>query len=642
MQFRQHQRQGRQATFSLLAWFAVLLATVALCVNLLLAIAYKLFLPFSHGFPPLFFETNTGLIVLFVLGGCFVELQRLRSGGGPRVAHWMGGRELVSPDQATERRLLNVVDEMAMASGQPLPRVYVLNREDAINAFVAGWGPEDLVLCVTRGALDRLTRAELQGLVAHEFGHIKEGDLPLYMRLLALVWGLSLVHGYGRTLMATDDDGHVNPLAWLVGFVFAIAGWLGWMAGRLLQAAVARQREFLADASAIQFTRAKDGIGHVLRKLWHDQQMLSGRLRHPSADMLAAFLLHDASATAWLASHPPLSERIRRIYGTIMPPLPAPLLHLQAVEPARALRDTMAPTPEGGIAAAPIGAATPDMRASPLTPLGTARPPDEAKVAEQAALSRLRHLSGPTERRLIVLALMMNRDNPREVRLWEQMAEGVYEPSRILADLASLSPHRRVPEFERVLGEIALEALPVRRALVEQARDLLRADGRVTPRERLWWLALRHRVSERQTRQAYVRPTTGQGHELDQLAAHEAGYVASLSAYLSRFVPCDEAEGAAAQASRDWYTGVLQRCGIDVARHPLQAPDADALMHALAGVQELSWMLRPLLMKAWVEEALNHSVQGLLTDNTADALRLAAQLIEAPLPPMLEAHYARP
>jgi hypothetical protein len=197
-----------------------------------------------------------------------------------------------------------------------------------------------------------------------------------------------------------------------------------------------------------------------------------------------------------------------------------------------------------------------------------------------------------------------------------------------------------VPEFERVLGEIALEALPVRRALVEQARDLLRADGRVTPRERLWWLALRHRVSERQTRQAYVRPTTGQGQELGQLAAHEASYVASLSAYLSRFVPLDEAEQGAEQAAHAWYTGVLRRCGVDVVRHPLLPPDADALMHALSGVQELSWMLRQLLMKAWVEEAVNHSTQGVLTDDTADALRLAAQLIEAPLPPMLEAHYA--
>ncbi|WP_205925391.1 M48 family metalloprotease, partial [Enterobacter hormaechei] len=106
---------------------------------------------------------------------------------------------------------------------------------------------------MTRGALERLDRSELQGLVAHEFGHIRSADLPLFMRLLALVWGLSLVHGFGRSLMEPGDDQRHSPLAWVVGAVLAAIGWLGWLAGRALQAAVSRQREFHADASAVQF-----------------------------------------------------------------------------------------------------------------------------------------------------------------------------------------------------------------------------------------------------------------------------------------------------------------------------------------------------------------------------------------------------
>jgi Zn-dependent protease with chaperone function len=137
MQFRQHQRLAHGRTAQLLIWFALLLAALIICINLVLGVAYKLLMPFSMGFPALFFETNTGVVLLFVLGGCLVELQRLRSGGGPRVAHWLGGKEVIDPDDATERRLLNVVDEMALASGQGIPRVFVLPREDAINAFVA-------------------------------------------------------------------------------------------------------------------------------------------------------------------------------------------------------------------------------------------------------------------------------------------------------------------------------------------------------------------------------------------------------------------------------------------------------------------------------------------------------------------------
>lgn len=624
MQFRQHQRAAHIRTARLIGLFALLLLALTVTVNLLQALLYKLLLPFSVGFPALFFETNTGLVLLFVLGGCFVEAQRLRDGGGPRVAHWLGGREIRDPDDATERRLLNVVDEMALASGQTVPRVYVLHKEDAINAFVAGWGPEDLVLCVTRGALDRLTRAELQGLVAHEFGHIKEDDLPLAMRVLSLVWGLSLVHGYGRTLMAPDEKGHVGPLSWLIGLVFSITGWLGWMAGRMLQAAVSRQREFLADASAVQFTRSRDGLGNVLRKLWHDQQVLAGHMRHPAAGMVSYLLMNEPGAASCLSSHPRLSERIRRVCGTVLPPMPAPLVRMDAAEPRM--------PPAGGLA---LAASTPI--ADPVVSATQARQMRETRSRD--AISRLQNRVGPTERRMITLALMMNIDNERECALWHHMAEGIHDAQGILDDVAALTPNRHVLEFERLTSSIANDPIEQRRALVESARDLLRADGKVSPRERLWWLALRHRVSERQNRQAFMRPTTGQGHDLLDMSLDQMQHVTALTTYMARFIPVDETSKGLAPAGLAWFKGVMGRCGRPTDITPAASPDADALMHALAGVQELSWMMRPLLLKAWVEEAVNNSAHGLLSDQTADALRLAAGLIDAPLPPMLEAHY---
>ncbi|WP_375214229.1 M48 family metalloprotease [Aquabacterium sp.] len=639
MQFRDHQQQAQAHTLRLFACFALLLLALTASINLLLALVWRLLTPFGQGFPALFFEANTAVVLLFVLGGCWAESQRLKSGGGPRVARWLGGQPVQDDGGALPRRLLNVVDEMAIASGQRVPQVFLLPREDAINAFVAGWGPQDTVLCVTRGALERLTRAELQGLVAHEFGHLQEEDLPLTMRMLALVWGLSLVHGWGRSLMAVDDLGRVNPLRWLAGVVFAGVGWLGWLAGRLLQAAVTRQREFLADACAVQFTRTRDGLGGVLRKVWHDQETLAGRMRHPAAEMVSALLLHEADTSAWLATHPPLQERIRRICGTVLPPLPAPLIRLDAVEPRR----TAAPLPDEALGVVPWGSGPGS--ASPFA-AQAALPPGEVRrrqlAADREALERLRLLAGPTELRLMVLALMMDPDNSRECKLWRRLAEGVHQSERIIEDVAKLLPVRRVPEFERVTEIVRTSPIEHRRALVESARDLLRADGRVSPRDRLWWLALRHRMAMQRQAPGHIRPVTGQGQALPDLNAEQRHHATALSAYLARLIPADAPGTELPPANQAWFTAVMQRCGVQhQAQATQQMPDADALAHALAGAQELSWMLRPQLLKAWVEEAFNHSPQGLPSDASADALRLMARLLDTPLPPMLDAHYPR-
>ncbi|MGE5452581.1 MAG: M48 family metalloprotease [Acidobacteriota bacterium] len=628
MRFRQLQEHAHAQTLKLFAWFALLLFGLTVSVNLFLALVYKLVMPFAVGYPALFFETNTAVVVLFILGGSFIETQRLREGGGPRIAHWMGGREVIDPDDALERRLLNVVDEMAIASGQPVPRVFVLRKEDAINAFVAGWDARDIVMCVTRGALERLTRAELQGLVAHEYGHIKEEDLPLCMRMLALVWGLSLVHGYGQSLMARDERGQVRAELWLIGLVFSVVGWLGWVAGRLLQAAVSRQREFLADASAIQFTRSREGLGNVLRKLWHDQEVLAGHMNSPQADMIASLLMHQGGHAAWLATHPRLQERIKRICGAVLPPLPAPLIRVEVVEPPRR------PPPAQAMAMQGAPLTQPDLAARDALQAQRARSEED-----KDAWSRLNRLTGPTEQRLAVLALMLDPGNDKERQLWHQLAQGLSHAQQIWDDVRALLPARRIPEFERLTALIAARPLDERRTLVETARDLLRVDGRVSPQDRLWWMALRHRMGVSQGNPP-VRSLTGASVELHALKATELTDVATLTAYLARFVPEAEGPQGPAPVSKAWYAAVMTRCAAPDALKQLGGtPDADALAHALAGVQEMSWVMRPVLLRAWVEEALNHSPQGLMSHSTADALRLTAGLIDSPLPPVLESHY---
>ena len=641
MRFWQHQEAARLRTLRLLIWFAVMVLLLVGGVNALLALAYKMVMPFSHGWPALFFETNTALVLLFVLGGCWVESSRLRHGGGARVARWMGGVEARDDGDALMRRLFNVVDEMALASAQPLPQVFVLPRETAINAFVAGWSPQDAALCVTQGALNRLTRAELQGLVAHEFGHIAEGDGRLSMRLLALVWGLSLLHGWGRWWMTPDELGRVRVVPWLLGAALSAAGWMGWLCGCLLQAAVSRQREFLADARAIQYTRSRDGLGQVLRKVLHEHRTHTDRLRSPHADSVAFLWLNAPGWASRLASHPPLTERIRRIYGMARPPLPATPEAEPGSLPAEPRHHPPLSSSLPALAAAPgMGASLPPSSSSP----GMGVPPPRLLPDPETghALGRLQRLSGPLQRRMAILAFMMTPDNDAERRFWDQSTRDLHGSAAILADVQSLPPSFRVPEFERMLGQMAYESVEQRRALVVSSRELLRADGKVSPRDRLWWLVLRHRMGEVHASRTFMRPVTGQGRDLTQLTVDERAHVADFSAYLARLLPVSSEAAEPSAAGLSWYRGVMARCHPPGEPWPpCTPPDADALMHALAGTQELSWVIRPQLVRAWVEEALNHSPAGLMTAFTADALRLAAGLLDTPIPPALAAHYPR-
>jgi Zn-dependent protease with chaperone function len=347
MRFRRHQEAAAAASTRLLLLFvAVVLATVV-AVNALLYLAWLVTVPMAARLPALFFETNTALVLLFVLGGSWVESLALREGGA-HVARLAGARPAQTAGHADaqrlERRFVNVVQEMALAAGARPPAAWVLARDDAINAFAAGWAADDAVIAVTRGALERLTRAELQGVVAHELSHLVHEDTRLNMRLIGLVWGLQMVHGFGRTLAASDEQGRRGPGV-LFGLALIVVGWVGWLAGRVLQASVSRQREFLADASAVKYTRLVDGIGGALRKIAGENP--PGRpARHPAS--LSHLWLAAPSAPAvatlrqWLATHPPLAERLRRLYGRPVPALAAEVLAAADDEPVPA-SDAAAP-----------------------------------------------------------------------------------------------------------------------------------------------------------------------------------------------------------------------------------------------------------------------------------------------------------
>ena len=224
-----------------------------------------------------------------------------------------------------ERKILNVVEEMAIASGTPVPPVYLMENEEGINAFAAGFTPGDAVIGVTRGCIRTLTRDELQGVIAHEFSHILNGDMRLNIRLIGVLYGILLISMTGWLIFRStayntgfntrrDDDDRRGGNPWpLVGLALYILGYVGVLFGNLIKAAVSRQREFLADASAVQFTRNPDGIAGALKKIGALSE--GSKIQAPEAQETSHLFFGEATGHifGFMATHPPLAERIRRI-----------------------------------------------------------------------------------------------------------------------------------------------------------------------------------------------------------------------------------------------------------------------------------------------------------------------------------------
>lgn len=626
MRFRAHQAAAHVATRRLLLLFALVLVLLVFAVNAALALIYRLTFPWASGYPAYFFETNTGLVLLFVLVGCVLESLRLRE-GGRHVARLVGGRavsgeEGAAPRDRYEQRLLNVVAEMAIASRLPMPQVYVLPREEGINAFAAGWGPEDAVLAVTHGALMRLTREELQGVVAHEFAHIGHGDMRLNMRLIGLVWGLQMVHTFGHALAEPDELGR-RPASTPFGLALMAVGALGWMAGRVLKAAVSRQREYLADASAVQYTRNVEGLGGALRKI--ADQLRHHRQRWVSAQAEPlSHLFFFSPGGRWLATHPPLEDRIARLYGAPRPALPAlplpeppdePLLPVAAMGLAsggsaavRAARVASAPGPEGG-------AAEQGRLHDPVQHAASGG----ALQRDRETLARVSRWHGPGERKAAVLALLADGDE-RGWQAWAEETRGLAVAAAVRAEVESLGPAARLPALELMLRRSAGAPLEERRALAEAARRVMQADRQIDPGERLRWMLLRHVLSGSRT----SAPAPAD----DNHIAHLSKDVAVWTAFLARIIDVP-----------GWYDDVLREL-LPAERRPVGVPaDGEALWQAWQSLERLAAMQRPLLVRTWVSTACRAAGGEPLPQPWADALRISACLLNTPSPQALSRQY---
>ncbi|CAH1587254.1 Zn-dependent protease with chaperone function [Vibrio jasicida] len=328
MNFFDHQDTARQRTGLLVFLFSLAVFVITGLVSVLsIGIYYGV-----TGEP---FDQNTAIsyvllcfagVVLIVAISSMIRLSDLSSNGGRGVAESIGGKLISSnTTDAKHRRLLNVVEEMAIASGIPVPPVYVMQEERGINAFAAGMSIDDAVIGVTQGALDTFTRDELQGVIAHEFSHILNGDMRLNTRLIGVLFGITCIAHFGHLVLdnthhtsrvsrSSSDSDKGFAVIMLVAIVCLVLGWVGTLFGSMIKAAISRQREFLADASAVQFTRNDQGISGALKKIGGHA---SGSSLNAQASSQMSHMMFGQSSlsgfTGFFATHPPLEERIRRI-----------------------------------------------------------------------------------------------------------------------------------------------------------------------------------------------------------------------------------------------------------------------------------------------------------------------------------------
>ncbi|MDR0588561.1 MAG: M48 family metalloprotease [Burkholderiales bacterium] len=329
MDFFRHQREASRRSVIFIVLFSIVVVAIEAMV---MWVARKTALFFQMQDPVPLVLTAGILAFCIILFGTLIRVNELRRNGGAAVAQSLGG-ELLEISHANEddqlafdvQKFRNVVGEMSVAARVPMPTLYWLPKEYGINAFVAGYTAADAVLCVTKGALTDLSRDELQGVVAHEFGHLLNGDMRLNTRVSGWLSGIYSLHTFGCKVFEygftgipvnpkDDEDRFAHPyvmgISLIVSVAFIVIGSIGFFFGRLLQAAVSRQREYLADASAVQFTRQTKGLAGALKKIYYGTSMLSSPL---SGEFNHFFLSNGGNAFFDFSTHPPLLSRISRL-----------------------------------------------------------------------------------------------------------------------------------------------------------------------------------------------------------------------------------------------------------------------------------------------------------------------------------------
>jgi Zn-dependent protease with chaperone function len=643
--FFERQDKARRNTKLLVFYFLVAVALLIVAVYAAVALIFTFTEEsFSWAQPGLFFGSATATLAVISIGSIGKTMSL--SSGGRAVAELLDGR-LVNPNSIDlhERKLLNIVEEMAIASGVPVPQVYVMDNETSINAFAAGHSASDAAISVTRGCMTMLSRDELQGVIAHEFSHLLNGDMRLNLRLMGLIFGILCLTVIGRVLLHTR--GRKNPLP-LLGLALIVIGWVGVLFGRLIQAAVSRQREFLADASAVQFTRNPGGLAGALKKIGGLSE--GSKLESPRAEEASHLFFANGlrSSVFGFATHPPLAERIRALDPTFDGKFPTVVP--EAVDSAG-----IPPPPPPGAKPPPLPSVLPP-------PLPQAQPPPlpiamaglaPAVIAQQAIVAdigqptteHLRYAAelqqslpdslrtsahDPLGASALVCAFLLDPDPAAREKQLEELGRATSEATRqetlrVWPEVQSLPPQARMPLVDMALPALRSLSPPQFEQFRAAVKALVASDSKIDLFEyMLQKVVMRHL----ETRFFPTGRSVTQFYDLRPLA-HDAGVLLSATAYAGHD---DPAQASAAFAQGAEILNRIARLEI-----PWLPPDQCELSHLDPALERFSQAVPQIKKNVLNACAQTVAADGVIQPREAELLRAVADALDCPVPPFLQA-----
>jgi Zn-dependent protease with chaperone function len=677
--FYSRQAAARGQTRWLVFAFSLALLAVAVALDFVL-FTFLAGRSASYGFNALdYVAANPGqavlstALVMGVLGiASLYKSMELRGGGGV-VARSLGGVRISADTRDLKlKRLVNIIEEMSIASGVPVPEIYVLEQEPGINAFAAGHTAANAAITVTQGALDHLSRDELQGVIAHEFSHVLNGDMRLNVQLMGWVFGLFVIGLIGRLLLQFSPGNRRNSNALVaLGFAVMVLGYVGLLAGRILQAAVSRQRERLADASGVQFTRNPQGLKGALVKI---AALPEGSQLVAADAEQAAHMFFAEGLSRVFATHPPILERIRELDPQFDPRE----LERAAAEPEQqpsaaefsgeggrlsvggagngaAAARSPSPAESGGGAGqfsgagAAVAAAQSRFSGGGLGGVGqVARAsspgvgveqasravaqvgqPDTAHIEHAQAvrlalLPQARELTeSPGGAQALLIALLVSADPNIRDRQLALLTRTVSPASlaviqRAIPIARAIDPMLRLPTLQRAFPALRRLTAPQRRALAQLVNELIQADGRIEVFEFCLAKLLETLLNDE------LGATTPHG---TLTLEDEEGEIALLFATIAQIGAQDE------RAAR-----VAYEVGISIVlpmRRPPFAAVADWPTKLSAALPRLE-QLHPFAKKAVIEGLVRTVANDeMLMDEEAELLRTVCALLHCPLPPLL-------
>jgi Zn-dependent protease with chaperone function len=635
--FFERQSVARRNTKWLVAMFA--LAVVAIVGTTFVATAIAL--GASGGDIPweLPVVASAGALLL-IAGGSLFKIAQL-AGGGSVVAERLGGRRVFpNTTDPVERRLLNVVEEMALASGVPVPAVFLLSEEQSLNAFAAGFSPSDAVIGVTRGCAEQLTRDQLQGVIAHEFSHILNGDMRLNLRLMGVLHGILLMGLVGRELLrlgaysggrrrSSDKGGGGLMYLLLVGLAFMVVGFVGLLFGNLIKAAVSRQREYLADASAVQFTRNPEGIAGALKRI--GAAVFGSKLVSPSAAE-ASHMYFATGVASLFATHPPLDDRIQRLEpqwdGTYPPALPAGEVVGIDTTVAAAHPETMA----DGLAAA---------LAAPVSVQSVRHAAEQVANPNQSHREYVRELVAampqavvdsahePYGARAVIFATLLDRDadiRATQLAALQRLADpNVFELTlRLVPAVNHVDVRARLPLVDMTLPALRALSASQYQEFMQCFLQLVEADKRLGLFE--WAL---HQILLRHLRPQFepIQPLPIRYYGLQRLGEP----ISVLLSILARSSQHDD------QIAFEAGTRQLEEVSLQLL--PPEICTLGALRHALDELAHAAPKLRQRLVDA---AAACICADADVNVREAELLRAICDMLDCPMPPLLPGQAVRP